>query len=449
MPPSRGHQPQRWRFARAADSRPSPRVMFGGNAARSGRATLRAVVLFAALAGPIVTDGVLRYPDGSFEHRRPLHLDECGTPLRGGEASRSCLEELRSNLLDDMDCNRVICDQINSSSPMEIYANHSDWAPFKNLCGNTREVFLHTFGLGMSLLERAATAEDGKILSASWQVLSDAAAEMLNLPEDPLAPSYANKTRSVLRRHVAEILAAGASLPSGAPAAEELLRVAVRVARRLQLLIENISVTLLLNFHIAQLEHIGRIEKGHNYLHELYGNVDLISVVFHEIPGKRWDTLSFLLDRLGVSDSQVRMAEIGVENANTSQRLLERNPLLSYVGVDPYVNNDGLYQDVTRRLAPHTASGRFRLLRDRSLSAAAEVEDASLDLVFLDARHDGDAVMDDIGAWKGKVRRGGVLSGHDFSWMFPPLAMAVYKMAFSAPERTIHLSPDGVWWFQM
>ena len=35
----------------------------------------------------------------------------------------------------------------------------------------------------------------------------------------------------------------------------------------------------------------------------------------------------------------------GVEAANTSQRLLERNPLLSYIGVDPYVKNDGLYED--------------------------------------------------------------------------------------------------------
>merc|ERR1712232_902673 len=99
--------------------------------------------------------------------------------------------------------------------------------------------------------------------------------------------------------------------------------------------IENFSVTLLLNFNIARLEQSGRLLDGKNLLADMYGDVSQISVFFHEIPGKRWDTLSFLLDGLRVSERPVAMAEIGVEAANTSQRLLERNPRLSYVGVDP------------------------------------------------------------------------------------------------------------------
>mmetsp|Transcript_121946 Transcript_121946/g.339949 ORF Transcript_121946/g.339949 Transcript_121946/m.339949 type:complete len:209 (+) Transcript_121946:1-627(+) len=205
-------------------------------------------------------------------------------------------------------------------------------------------------------------------------------------------------------------------------------------------------MNLLLNFHIAQLEHGGRVEQGRNLVQEFYGDVGAVRVVFHEIPGKRWDSLSHLLDRLGISHRPIAMAEIGVEAANTSQRLLERNPSLWYIGVDPYVRNDGLYEDVLRRLAPHLKSARFELHRSTSLAAAATVQDASLDLAFLDARHDYDAVADDIGAWWPKVRPGGVLAGHDFSWMFPTVAMAVYKAAFRSKEGVIHLAPDGMWW---
>jgi len=143
------------------------------------------------------------------------------------------------------------------------------------------------------------------------------------------------------------------------------------------------------------------------------------------------------------------MAEVGVEAANTSQRLLERNPFLSYIGVDPYFKNDPLYSDVLQRLSFFIDSGRFTLYRNTSLNASLFVADESLDIVFLDARHDYEAVLDDVMAWKPKVRRGGILSGHDFSWMFPTVAMAVFKETFNAPDRTMNLASDGVWWLQL
>ena len=53
---------------------------------------------------------------------------------------RGCLGRLRQHLLEDADCNRVICDNIFTSTPIEVYANESDWAPFKNLCGHLQEL---------------------------------------------------------------------------------------------------------------------------------------------------------------------------------------------------------------------------------------------------------------------------------------------------------------------
>lgn len=388
---------------------------------------------------------VLRYPDAGFESRFPLHADECGiAPL--SLTAVPCLQQLRAHLLEDGDCNRVICDNIHTSTPIEVYANESEWIPFKNFCGHLQEFFLKVFDLGLKLLENPATSQDEASLIEDLSVFAGSSESWIGDPDAEGAPAYANSTRSVLRRHFAEAMKLVEGLPLNS---DVLLASAASLARRLQLLIENFSVTLLLNYHIARLEQNGRLVEGKNLVHEMYGDVTTVKVAFHEIPGKRWDTLSFLLDHLGVSERPIAMAEIGVEAANTSQRLLERNSMLSYVGVDPYVKNDALYEDVVKRLSPFSSQGRFTLHRDGSLQASGLVEEHSLDLVFLDARHDYEAVWSDMAAWHRKLRRGGILSGHDFSWMFPTVSMAVYKASFATPERTIHLAPDGVWWFQL
>lgn len=392
-------------------------------------------------------ESVLRYPDGSFESRFPLHLDECGSSPLTVE-STGCLKQLRGHLLDDADCNRVICDNIATSTPVEVYANRSDWLPFKNLCGNLNEVFAKLFDMGLELTRRPPSFGDAEQLMRELQVFANSAA-IWGVREDESisVPAYANTTRSAVLQHGAKALEIIQSLAQAtAISADMLLQVAVEIARRVQLLIENFSLNLLINFHVAQLEQGGRLEHRTNLIHNIYGNVDELRVKFHEIPGKRWDSLRYLLDFLGVAERKVTMAEIGVEAANTSSRLLDTHEHLAYVGVDPYVRNDGLYNDVVQRLGPHLRSGRFLLYREKSLDAVTLIDDGSLDIVFLDARHDYEAVEDDISAWRPKVRKGGIVSGHDFSWMFPTVAMAVYAIAPSVHDKTINVAPDGVWW---
>ena len=53
-------------------------------------------------------------------------------------------------------------------------------------------------------------------------------------------------------------------------------------------------------------------------------------------------------------------------------------------------------------------------VRKPSLEAVRLYFDGSLDFVFLDGDHSYEAVAADIAAWKPKVRRGGVLAGHDY-----------------------------------
>ena len=49
----------------------------------------------------------------------------------------------------------------------------------------------------------------------------------------------------------------------------------------------------------------------------------------------------------------------------------------------------------------------------RSVEAAKLFEDGSIDFVYIDADHTYQSVVEDITAWKGKVRAGGYIAGHD------------------------------------
>ncbi|CAK9003342.1 unnamed protein product, partial [Durusdinium trenchii] len=313
------------------------------------------------------------YPDGAFESRYPLHIEEC--------QGQGCLGRLRQHLLED----RL------AGGGGENLMHAPSWGRARRSL--VQELFLDLFDLGVRLLEADPTEDDVLELQQLWQVFANSFGIS---PPDLADVLDGGRVPDFLR-------------------AEEVLDVVLLV-----------SVTLLLNFHIVQLEHNGRIV-GRNLVQEMYGDASSLQVVFHEIPGKRWDALTHLLDLLGVSEHAVQMAEVGVEAANTSQRLLERNPFLSYIGVDPYFKNDRLYADVLQRLSFFIDAGRFTLHRNTSLNASLQVADESLDIVFLDARHDYEAVLDDVAAWK-------------------PKAMAVFKETFNAPDRTMHLAPDGVWW---
>ena len=54
------------------------------------------------------------------------------------------------------------------------------------------------------------------------------------------------------------------------------------------------------------------------------------------------------------------------------------------------------------------------ILRGPSVAMAQYVPDNSLDLVYIDACHSYECVMNDLKAWVPKVKTGGIIAGHDF-----------------------------------
>ena len=79
-------------------------------------------------------------------------------------------------------------------------------------------------------------------------------------------------------------------------------------------------------------------------------------------------------------------------------------------------------------------------IRKRSVDAAKDFADGSLDAVYIDAEHDEASVREDIQTWRPKLKPGGLLCGHDF-WIEHIQRILVEEEGFSK----ITQAPDSSW----
>ncbi len=84
---------------------------------------------------------------------------------------------------------------------------------------------------------------------------------------------------------------------------------------------------------------------------------------------------------------------------------------------------DNLYQKFKSNMA--RLDGLYKEHRMTTNEAVPLFEDASLDGVFIDADHSYEAVKLDIQNWMPKVRKGGILAGHDYTSAWPGVIRAV------------------------
>jgi predicted O-methyltransferase YrrM len=77
---------------------------------------------------------------------------------------------------------------------------------------------------------------------------------------------------------------------------------------------------------------------------------------------------------------------------------------------------------------------KYRSIRGLSKDIVSDFEDESLDVVFIDLTHTYEEVKQDITFWLPKVKKGGILSGHDYEIAWEGVIKAVDEML---PTRTI------------
>lgn len=113
-------------------------------------------------------------------------------------------------------------------------------------------------------------------------------------------------------------------------------------------------------------------------------------------------------------------AEVGVWAGENARNLVQIIPDVKLYLVDPYKEYSHA-QRVWKVLDKVRKTAHNRLRHDNvdflemfSEQAAAKVKDNSLDFVYIDGNHAYDFVMLDIIMWNPKVKKGGIISGHDY-----------------------------------
>ena len=76
------------------------------------------------------------------------------------------------------------------------------------------------------------------------------------------------------------------------------------------------------------------------------------------------------------------------------------------------ITHEKLKNDFIENMKP--LDGHYTLYTTGSPKITKNYEDESLDFVFIDGSHKYEDVVNDIKAWLPKVKKGGILSGHDY-----------------------------------
>ena len=129
-----------------------------------------------------------------------------------------------------------------------------------------------------------------------------------------------------------------------------------------------------------------------------------------------------LLNHLGLLGNAV---EVGTHRGEFAAELLQRWGGQRLFCVDPWSNPPG-YDDPAGRGDRHEDErmarenlkpygGRVQFVVDTSLNAAKRFENGAFDFIYIDADHRRECVLADCLAWWPKVRRGGILAGHDLT----------------------------------
>jgi hypothetical protein len=133
---------------------------------------------------------------------------------------------------------------------------------------------------------------------------------------------------------------------------------------------------------------------------------------------RRWDDMLVTFKELGFK----KAVEIGSYKGCFAEAICKFIPDIDltvvdawkvYKGYKDYGEND-LETDAYKECKERSEKYGFKILKAWSLDAVKEFEDESLDFVFIDANHDFRYVVDDVDEWSKKVRKGGIVAGHDF-----------------------------------
>ena len=168
---------------------------------------------------------------------------------------------------------------------------------------------------------------------------------------------------------------------------------------------------------------------------------------------ERWDVVILLAKEYGCK----KLAEIGVYRGENAKIILSQGSdfnleHLFLIDTCKICGKEFFLSFISWIFTNKMPASFLKML---SVDAATMFKDNSLDLVFIDADHKYESIKDDINAWLPKIKKGGIICGHDYGGadngglgMFPGVKQAVDEI-FGTRVNAVPVTRVKVWWVQL
>ena len=152
--------------------------------------------------------------------------------------------------------------------------------------------------------------------------------------------------------------------------------------------------------------------------------------------------------------------EIGVARGRTSYKLLRAFPNLYLFLIDPYHaykdssngSKSSKLQQISRRTTAIKKLARFEdryeLFEEESHRVSWQISDHSLDFIYVDGLHTNHGCMLDIVLYAPKVKRSGLVSGHDFNRDSVKDAVISYSNLVTIPMVIKTTKTNNIWYYE-
>jgi predicted O-methyltransferase YrrM len=117
-------------------------------------------------------------------------------------------------------------------------------------------------------------------------------------------------------------------------------------------------------------------------------------------------------------------AYMGVEIFNSGKKI-QYDAIDTFEGSKEHGVVVGLYEEAYNNLKPLIDANVVNLIKAHSQDVVSKYEDESLDFCFIDGSHEYEDVKKDIQAYLKKVKKGGILAGHDYDSLWDGVIKAV------------------------
>jgi predicted O-methyltransferase YrrM len=117
-------------------------------------------------------------------------------------------------------------------------------------------------------------------------------------------------------------------------------------------------------------------------------------------------------------------AYMGVEIFNSGKKI-HYDAIDTFEGSREHGQVVGLYEEAVQNLKPLIDLNVVNIIRGHSQDVVSKYQDETIDFCFIDGSHEYEDVKKDIMAYLPKVKKGGILAGHDYDAIWNGVIQAV------------------------